>query len=143
MIVGHGVDIMSISRIESAIILFGEKFLRRIYTDNETALIIRRKKGASQYLAALWAAKEAAMKALGTGARKGVRFKDIEILHEPSGKPHIRLHGTALETAKRLGADHMVVSLSHLADTATASVIFEHTGKMKSPHRETFQRGRI
>jgi holo-[acyl-carrier protein] synthase len=143
MIVGHGVDIMSISRIESAILRFGQKFLRRIYTEKETTLLNRRRRGTSQYLAALWAAKEAAMKALGTGARQGVRFKDIEILHEPSGKPFIRLYGTALETAKRLGADHMVVSLSHLADTATASVIFEHIGNRKSSHTETFYRREI
>jgi len=141
MIVGHGVDIMSISRIESAVVRFGERFLRRIYTEKETRLLSSRRRGASQYLAALWAAKEATMKALGTGARKGVRFRDIEVLHEPSGKPFIRLHGTARETARRLGTDHMVVSLSHLDDTATASVIFEHTGNTKPTYTDTTQRG--
>jgi holo-[acyl-carrier protein] synthase len=128
MIVGHGIDIMSTERIERAIRRHGERFLQRIYTGYERSIIERRGAYAGQICTAFWAAKEAAMKALGTGNRQGVRFRDIEIRHEPSGKPYIRLYGHSREHARRLEVDNIEVSLSHLDDNAVASVIFEKLG---------------
>ena len=127
MIVGYGIDIMSTERIQRAIERFNSSFLIRIYTDYERAFAKRRNKGAYQFYTALWAAKEATMKALGTGARKGVRFKDIEIHHERSGKPFIQLYGVASEIAQKLGANNIVVSMSHLKDLVVATVLFENT----------------
>jgi holo-[acyl-carrier protein] synthase len=125
MIVGHGIDIMSTARIERAISLYGDRFLRRIYTEHERERLARFRKHAVQICTALWATKEAAMKALGTGNRMGVRFRDIEIRHEPTGKPYIVLYGVSREVAERLHVDNIEVSMSHLDDNAIASVIFE------------------
>ncbi len=125
MIVGHGIDIMSTARIEKAIERFGDRFMRKVYTEHERELIERRKAYASQICTSFWAAKEATMKALGTGNRKGVHFRDIEIRHEPSGKPYIRLYGVSEAHARRLEVDNIELSISHLDDTAVASVIFE------------------
>jgi holo-[acyl-carrier protein] synthase len=127
MIVGYGIDIMSTERIRQSIARYEYRFLNRVYTDYEIEFAKRRNRGAYQFYTALWAAKEATMKALGTGARRGVRFKDIEIHHERSGKPFLLLYGVAKEHSKRLGADNMVLSLSHLEDIVVASVILEKT----------------
>ena len=127
MIVGHGIDIMSTRRIAGAIDRFGERFLHRVYTEGERGRAERRGVLAVQTYTAYWAAKEAAMKALGTGNRKGVRFIDIEVDHEDSGKPVLHLSGEARLFAERLGVNNVVVSMSHLDDLAAASVIFEKT----------------
>jgi holo-[acyl-carrier protein] synthase len=129
MIIGHGVDIMSTKRIENAIRRFGNQFTSRIYTPYERAGIEKRKKYAPQLYTAYWAAKEATMKALGTGNRQGVRFIDIEVRHEPSGKPYIQLYGVSKQRAVAMNVDTINVSMSHLDDIATASVIFESNGK--------------
>jgi holo-[acyl-carrier protein] synthase len=125
MIIGYGIDIMSTARIEKAITRFNERFLRRIYTDYEIEFSRRRNAGSVQLYTSYWAVKEAAMKALGTGARRGVRFKDIEVRHERTGKPFLLLYGVAQEFARRLGVDNIAVSMSHLRDVVVASVIFE------------------
>jgi holo-[acyl-carrier protein] synthase len=125
MIVGHGVDIMSTARIERAIGRHGDHFMEKVYTDYERGVIERRRAYGAQICTAFWAAKEATMKALGTGNRRGVRFRDIEIRHEPSGKPYIVLYGASREHADRLRVDNIEVSMSHLGDHAIASVIFE------------------
>jgi holo-[acyl-carrier protein] synthase len=129
MIIGYGIDIMSTGRINRAITRFRDRFLRRIYTDYEIEFTKRRNRGDVQLYTAYWAAKEAAMKALGTGARRGVRFKDIEVRHERSGKPFLLLYGIAGEFAQKLGVDNIVVSMSHLRDVVVASVIFEKNHK--------------
>jgi len=125
MIVGHGIDIMSTARIARAISRHGDHFMRKVYTDHERALIERRSGYAAQICTAFWAVKEAAMKALGTGNRQGVRFRDIEIRHESTGKPYIVLYGASKKHAERLRVDNIEVSMSHLDDHAIASVIFE------------------
>jgi len=129
MIVGYGIDIMSTKRIEKAIRRFGDQFISRIYTEYERARIEKRKKYAPQLYTAYWAAKEATMKALGTGNRRGVRFIDIEIRHKSSGKPYIQLYGVSRQRAETMKVDIINVSMSHLDDIATASVIFETNGK--------------
>ncbi len=127
MIVGHGIDIMSTRRIGKAIDRFGERFLNRVYTEGERNRAGGRGMLSVQTFTAYWAAKEAAMKALGTGNRKGVRFIDIEVDHEDSGKPVLFLSGEARRFSELLGADTVVVSMSHLDDLAVASVILEKT----------------
>ncbi len=129
MIVGHGVDIMSTKRIEKTVQRFGKQFVSRIYTEDEQSRIEKRKRYAPQLYTAYWAAKEATMKALGTGNRQGVRFIDIEVRHEPSGKPYIQLYGMSKKRAEIMNVDTINVSMSHLDDIATASVIFESNTK--------------
>ena len=124
MIVGFGIDIMSTARIKKAIEHFGERFLKRIYTDREIKLVSTRKNKYEVYTA-YWAIKEATMKALGTGNRMGVYFKDIEIMHEKSGKPYLKLYNWSKKHADRLGVKNVAISMSHLEDIVVGSVVFE------------------
>jgi len=113
-----GVDIIEISRIDGALGRFGDRFLQRIYTGPEIALC----KDRPNRLAARFAAKEAVMKALGTGV-SGVSWREIEVLSNPSGEPQIQLYGKARIIADSLGLDEFAVSLSHSKEYAVASVI--------------------
>lgn len=113
-----GVDIIEIDRIQAAISRRGDRFLHRVYTEAELALY----RDHISELAARFAGKEAAMKALGTGIR-GVGWKEIEILPNRRGKPLVFLHGRAKERARQLGLGELAVSLSHSRDYAVASVI--------------------
>jgi holo-[acyl-carrier protein] synthase len=124
MIVGTGVDIVETPRIEQALGRHGERFARRLYTPEEIAYCQKFKNSAERY-AARFAAKEAAFKALGTGWRNGVRWLDVEVTHQPSGKPELRLSGRALELAKILRVSRMAVSISHSDRYVVAQVIFE------------------
>jgi holo-[acyl-carrier protein] synthase len=124
MIVGLGVDIAEIDRIEATIKRRGEAFLKRIYTPNEIAYCERHKKKAERY-AGRFAVKEATMKALGTGWRHGVRWRDIEVTNLPSGRPTLRLAGVAKEFADRLGVTNISISITHSGNLAFAQVIFE------------------
>ncbi|MDP7578951.1 MAG: holo-ACP synthase [SAR202 cluster bacterium] len=119
----NGIDMVEISRIRSVSERYGERFLRRIYTEGE-AIYCR---GRAPQLAARFAAKEAVMKALGTGIR-GVKWRDIEVVRQTGGPPMIVLHGTALARAKRLEIDHLAVSLTHSQDYAMAFVVGESIG---------------
>jgi len=127
MIVGTGVDIVETPRIEQALGRHGERFARRLYTPEEIAYCEKFKNNAERY-AARFAAKEAAFKALGTGWRNGVRWLDVEVTHQPSGKPELRLSGRALELAKMLRVARMAVSISHSDRYVVAQVIFESDG---------------
>ncbi|GFK95173.1 Holo-[acyl-carrier-protein] synthase [Fundidesulfovibrio magnetotacticus] len=122
MIVGLGIDVAELDRIRDSLERHGERFLHKILSEAEIA---QRPRNAVPWLAARFAAKEAAAKALGTGISGGVTFKDIEILSEPSGRPVLRLSGAALERAKALGVTHSHVSLTHGRDTAAAVVALE------------------
>ncbi len=113
-----GIDLVKISRMEAISAAILARFIRRIYTEAEQA----QSKGNFEQLAALFAAKEAASKALGTGIGK-VAWRDIEILHKLSGEPTIRLHGNAKIVAEQLGLDEWAVSLSHENGMAIASVV--------------------
>jgi holo-[acyl-carrier protein] synthase len=112
-----GVDAIEIERIEAALEKFGERFLRRIYTESERERYGRR----PAELAARFAAKEAVMKVLGTGIR-GVRWRDIEVLPNRRGKPIIRLHETAANRARLLGFRHLAISLTHSRSDSIAMV---------------------
>ena len=124
-----GVDIIEIPRVKLVYERYTERFLKRIYTEGEIAYC----RGRAPQLASRFAAKEAVMKALGTGIR-GVRWKDIEVVRKRGGPPAIKLHGTALVRAERIGLDHLALSLSHSDEFAVASVIGESRHGNNVPH---------
>ena len=113
-----GVDIIEIPRIKRVFERYGERFLRRIYTDREIAYC----RGRAPQLASRFAAKEATMKALGTGVR-GIRWRDLEVVRGRGQAPRIELHGTAQARADRLGLTDIALSLSHSREFAVASVV--------------------
>jgi holo-[acyl-carrier protein] synthase len=112
-----GIDIIEIARIKKAITRWGEAFLRRVYTDAE----LERYHEKPSSLAARFACKEAVMKLLGTG-RNGVRWREIETLSHPSGKPLLNLYGGAQSQANKLGINEIAVSLAHSKEYAIAYV---------------------
>ena len=113
-----GIDIIEINRIKHVLAKHPKRFLEKIFTEYERNYC----RGRSTQLAARFAAKEAAMKALGTGVR-GVGWKEIEVQRLPSGKPFIKLHGRAKERAKFIGVKKIELSISHSKELATAMVI--------------------
>ena len=113
-----GVDIVEIERIEAALGKFGARFLGRVYTPLEVAFC----RGRASELAARFAAKEAVMKALGTGAR-GVAWREIEVLPNRRGKPLVYLHGRAAERAEKIGLRSLDISMSHSREYAVAFVV--------------------
>lgn len=124
MIIGIGTDLVVISRIQRLVDLHGDRFLLRIFTERERAECLRRKRS-GEALALRWAAKEAVMKALGTGYREGVIFHDIEVFHHPSGRPDLRFTGPTAERARALGMTNAFVTLTHDGDLALAVVVLE------------------
>jgi holo-[acyl-carrier protein] synthase len=124
MIVGLGLDIAEIDRIEAAIVRHGAPILERLFTPSEVAYCESYKNRFERY-AGRFAAKEAAMKALGTGWRHGVRWRDIEVTREPSGKPTLRLDGMARSFAERLSVKYISITITHSGNFALAQVIFE------------------
>jgi len=124
MIVGTGIDIAEVPRIADSIARFGERFLHRVFTDGEIRYCDSKANRVERY-AARFAAKEAAMKALGTGWNRGVRWRDIEVVRQPGGRPTITFRGKAAEFAAQLGAKNVSLSLSHTQEQAIACVILE------------------
>ncbi len=124
MIVGLGVDIAEVGRVKAAIERHGEVFLRRVYTPKEREYCERFKNKFERY-AGRFAAKEAAMKALGTGWARGVRWVDVEVVREKGGRPTLALAGEAGKVAERLGVKHIALSITHTESQALAQVIFE------------------
>jgi holo-[acyl-carrier protein] synthase len=124
MIVGTGVDIAEVPRVAAAIERFGERFLKRIFTENEIRYCESKANKVERY-AARFAAKEAALKAIGTGWKRGVAWKEVEVTREPGGRPTMTFHGKAAEFAAKLGMKRAHVSLSHTAEHAIAQVILE------------------
>lgn len=124
MIVGLGLDVAEINRIETAITRHGPSFIERVYTPDEAAYCQRFKSPYERY-AGRFAAKEAAMKALGTGWSHGVRWRDIEVVRHPSGKPTLRLDGVAREIADGMGVKRILLTITHSGNLAIAQVIFE------------------
>jgi holo-[acyl-carrier protein] synthase len=124
LIVGLGIDIAEVARVKAAIERHGETFLRRLYTAKEQEYCERFKNKYERY-AGRFAAKEAAMKALGTGWSRGVRWVDVEVTREKGGRPTIKLAGEAAHIAHRLGVKYISLSITHTADQAFAQVIFE------------------
>jgi holo-[acyl-carrier protein] synthase len=124
MIVGTGIDITEVPRISASIERFGERFLRRVFTADEIRYCESKLNRAERY-AARFAAKEAALKAIGTGWRRGVAWVEVEVRREPGGRPTLVFHGKAAEFAEKLGMRRASLSLSHTAEHAIAQVILE------------------
>jgi holo-[acyl-carrier protein] synthase len=124
MIVGTGVDLSEVNRIRASIERFGDRFIHRIYTPAEIAYVERKANRYERY-AARFAAKEAGMKAIGTGWKRGVRWQDFEVTNLSSGKPTLRLHGVAALVAEKLGVKNISLSLTHTAELGMAHVILE------------------
>jgi holo-[acyl-carrier protein] synthase len=124
MIVGTGVDVTEVARIKAAVERFGDRFLKRVFTPAEVRYCLA-KANPAERLAARFAAKEAGMKAIGTGLRNGVTWQDVEVLRRPGGRPMLRFSGKAAEIAAQLGCERAHLSLSHTAEQAIAFVILE------------------
>ena len=122
-IVGIGTDLCAVSRIEKAI--EKEHFYVRVYLEGERAYLETKGKGKAQSAAAMFAAKEAVAKALGTGFAKGVAADLIEVTHDESGAPGICLHGTAAQRMEEMGGSRVLLSLSHEGDMAMAFAVIE------------------
>ena len=121
MITSIGIDLVDVGRIEAAVARWGDRFLNRVYTPQEQAYCLR--KGENyRSLAARFAAKEAAMKALGTGWKRGVRWVDLEVTRAPGAAPQMTLHGRSGELA---GGRRFLVSLTHTDTQAIAVVVAE------------------
>jgi holo-[acyl-carrier protein] synthase len=124
MIVGMGIDVAEVQRIREVFKSQGERFVRRVYTEAEAVYCDQFKNKYERY-AGRFAAKEAAMKALGTGWSRGVRWVDVEVMRQRGGRPTLVLHGEARKIADRLGVKHIAISITHTAEQAFAQVIFE------------------
>jgi holo-[acyl-carrier protein] synthase len=120
-IIGTGLDATEIDRIGDVLRRHGDRFLHRVYTGDEVAYCQRRRDPAPS-LAARFAAKEAAMKALGTGASQGVAWRDIEVVRH-GGPPQLRFHGGAARRFEQLGARSSLITLTHSRDLAIAHVM--------------------
>jgi len=125
VIVGSGVDLCEVERIKDAVTRHGRRFLERVYTDREIAYA-ERKANLYERFAARFAAKEAGMKALGTGWRGGVAWRDFEVTNLPTGRPTLQFHGKAAEFAEKLGVKNITLSITHTRVQAMALVILEN-----------------
>jgi holo-[acyl-carrier protein] synthase len=123
-ILGTGTDIVECLRIAQMIERHGELFLTRVYTDHEIAYCTARK-AATQHYAGRWAAKEAVLKALGTGWRRGISWRDIEIRNDRNGSPAVMLSGGAREVMEQAGIRRLHVTISHCRCHAVAFVVAE------------------
>lgn len=127
MILGSGVDLCEVPRIEAAVARYGSRFLERIFTAREIAYADRKANRFERY-AARFAAKEAGMKALGTGWHGGIAWRDFEVVNLPSGRPTLNFHGRAAEIAAKLGVRSVALSLTHTKEQALAMVVLEGEG---------------
>jgi holo-[acyl-carrier protein] synthase len=125
MIVGSGIDLVEIDRIQQSMDRYGQRFLNRVYTAAEQAYCQRKRKSAESF-AARFAAKEAGAKALGTGISQGVNWLEIEIAREPGGRPTLLFHGRAAQIAARLNVTRAALSITHTGTLSMASVLLEN-----------------
>jgi len=124
VIVGIGIDLAEVDRIREAIERHGTRFVERIYTAREIAYAERKSNRYERY-AARFAAKEAAMKAIGTGWKRGVRWRDFEVTNLPTGRPTLELHGAAARIAESLGVRNIALSITHTEQQGMAIVVLE------------------
>jgi holo-[acyl-carrier protein] synthase len=124
VIVGIGIDLAEVDRIREAIERHGQRFIDRIYTEKEIAYVESKANKFERY-AARFAAKEAGMKAVGTGWKRGVRWRDFEVTNLSSGRPTLQLHGEAAKFAESLGVRNIALSITHTAAQGMAIVILE------------------
>ena len=123
-IVGTGIDICEVARVRDAIERFGQRFLKRIFTPAEREYCESKRNRMERY-AGRFAAKEAAMKAIGTGLRRGVTWQDFEVGREPGGRPTLIFRDKAAEFGTKLGMKRVSLSITHTAEIAMAQVILE------------------
>jgi holo-[acyl-carrier protein] synthase len=124
MIVGTGIDIAEVDRIANSIARFGRRFVERIFTPEEIRYCESKANKAERY-AGRFAAKEAAMKAIGTGWNHGVTWRDVEVRRAPGSRPTMEFHNKAGEFFRKLGAARAHLSITHTKDSAMAQVILE------------------
>jgi holo-[acyl-carrier protein] synthase len=124
MIYGIGTDLVKIKRIAEALRRFGERFHNKAFTPGETRYCLA-KRDPAPHFAARFAAKEALVKALGIGLRRGVHLRDVEVERGPLGKPVLKLHGQAREICTREGITGVFLSLTHDQDFSAAVVVLE------------------
>lgn len=122
-IIGHGIDLVETARIAALVEAHGEQFLARCFTPAERAYAESGKRRRIERYAVRFAAKEAVLKALGTGWRDGIGWRDVEVLRLPSGEPRVLLSGRCGEVADELGVTEWLTSLSHTQHYAMASAI--------------------
>jgi holo-[acyl-carrier protein] synthase len=128
MILGTGIDLAEVPRIRAAVERYGRRFIERVFTAKEIAYVERKANKYERY-AARFAAKEAGMKAIGTGWRRGVRWQDFEVTNLASGRPTLAFHGVAGKFAQRMGVEKVHLSLTHTEQYGQAFVILEGTGR--------------
>jgi holo-[acyl-carrier protein] synthase len=131
MIYGIGFDLVQVSRVEDALRRWGERFQNKVFTPGEIRYG-RRKRNPARHFAARFAAKEAFVKALGIGIRRGVHWKDVEVERGPLGRPVLKIHRRAVELCRKEGIDGFSLSLTHDGDYSGAMVVLE-----KSDQRST------
>jgi len=124
MVSGIGIDLVQISRMEQAIRRWQGRFVERVFTESEAALCCQRKSPFSAF-ALRFAAKEAFSKALGLGMKKGLKWREIEVFHHPSGQPGLAIHGDSLKICREKGISKMHLSLSDEGDYGIAMVVLE------------------
>src|SRR5580704_15257214 len=124
MILGVGIDIIEVTRIEASYEKFGDRFLKRILLDGEIAYCLSHK-APGPFLAARFAAKEAISKAFGTGIGAKLSWQDMEVRRRESGEPYVVLHGNGEKLLAERGGRAVLISLSHTAQHATAVAILE------------------
>jgi holo-[acyl-carrier protein] synthase len=129
MIVGVGIDLVEIERIESAYKKFGPRFLERVLTPEESTYCLSHK-NPGPYIAARFAAKEAVSKAFGTGIGKAIGWRHIEVRHKESGQPYIAFNGRGLELFGAVKANVIHLSLSHTNTNAVAVAILERVSDL-------------
>lgn len=132
-IIGIGTDIIECLRIAQMIERHGDLFINRVYTTHEIQYCQSRKQS-TQHYAGRWAAKEAILKALGTGWRRGISWRDIEVRNEPGGRPVVAMRGGARDVVEKLGITEMLISISHCRSHATAYALAQ--GADKKPDAE-------
>lgn len=125
MILGHGIDLVDVARLRRSVEEHGEHFLSRVYTPGEREYCDRNLKRRFEHLAARFAAKEAVLKALGTGWSGGIAWTDVEVIRAADGKPSLKLHNVAAELATQRGMRSWHISLTHTETHAMASAIAE------------------
>src|SRR5512139_215581 len=127
MIAGIGVDIVDVSRVAKLLERYGDRFLRRVFTDPEAKYAMGGANRAER-LAGRFAMKEAVMKALGTGKSQGILWRDVETVRGPMGRPVVRLHGQAVRWLRYRGGGNVHASITHDGGKAVAFVILERGG---------------
>ncbi len=121
--IAHGIDLVDVDRIARLMDDHADRFLERVYTEGERAYALQAPKTRDERLAARFAAKEAVLKALGTGWKDGIAWTDVEVVRAPSGEPGVRLTGRAAEVAAERGVTEWLLSLTHTLGFAAASAI--------------------